>query len=107
MSTTLPPREHPAYDLDERPLLEAFLDFHRATVHRKVAGLSERNGWHRFVPRSRPPLGIVKHLSYVEQSWFRTRLAGEWDLPVPWTDENPDADFERSDRSSRTKFVLA
>jgi hypothetical protein len=58
-----------AYDLDERPLLEAFLDFHRALVHRK--------------------------------------LAGEKDLPVPWTDENPDADFERSNGSSRTKSILA
>jgi hypothetical protein len=33
----------------------------------------------------------------VEQSWFRVRLAGETGLPVPWTDENPDADFERAD----------
>ena len=97
MSTPLPERRHPGYDLDERSLLSSFLDFHRATVHRKVAGLSEQDAWRRFVPSLTSAAGIVKHLSYVEQSWFRTRLAGEKDLPVPWTDENPDADFERAD----------
>jgi uncharacterized damage-inducible protein DinB len=96
MTTPLPPRDHPAYDLGEREILVAFLDYHRATVHRKVAGMSEDDAWRRFVPSLTSAGGIVKHLGFVEQSWFRTRLAGEPDLPVPWTDENPDADFERT-----------
>src|SRR5205823_2491684 len=37
-------------------------------------------------------LGIVKHLGYVERNWFQMRLDGQ-DLPVPWTDQDPDADF--------------
>jgi hypothetical protein len=97
MSMPLPERPYPGYHLAERPLLTTFLDFHRATVHRKVAGLSEQDAWRRFVPSLTSAAGVVKHLSYVEQSWFRTRLAGEPDLPVPWTDEHPDADFERAD----------
>ncbi len=94
---TMPPRHYPAYDLDERSTLTEFLDFHRATVHLKVAGLSEDDAWRRFVPSLTSAAGIVKHLTYVEQSWFRIRLAGETGLWVPWTDENPDADFERAE----------
>jgi hypothetical protein len=62
-----------------------------------VAGLSDDDAWRRFVPSLTSVAGIVKHLGYVEQSWFRARLAGERDLRVPWTDENPDADVERAE----------
>jgi uncharacterized damage-inducible protein DinB len=92
----LPPRPDPAFDLDERSMLTEFLDYHRATVHLKVTGLSDDDAWRRLVPSLSSAAGIVKHLGYVEQSWFRARLAGERDLRVPWTDENPDADFERA-----------
>jgi uncharacterized damage-inducible protein DinB len=93
----VPERRDPAYELDERTMLTEFLDLHRATVHRKVAGLSADDAWRRFVPSLTSAAGIVKHLGYVEQGWFRVRLAGETGLAVPWTDENPDADFERAD----------
>ena len=93
----LPPRPDPAFDLDEWSMLTEFLDYHRATVHLKVTGLSDDDAWRRFVPSLTSAAGIVKHLGYVEQSWFRARLAGERDLRVPWTDENPDADFERAE----------
>ena len=93
----LPPRPDPAFDLDERSMLTEFLDYHRATVQLKVAGLSDDDAWRRFVPSLTSAAGIVKHLGYVEQSWFRARLAGERDLRVAWTTENPDADFERAE----------
>jgi uncharacterized damage-inducible protein DinB len=96
-AVVLPPRPDPAFDLDERSMLTEFLDYHRATVHLKVTGLSDDDAWRRFVPSLTSAAGIVKHLGYVEQSWFRARLAGERDLRVPWTDENPDADFERAE----------
>src|SRR5207244_12269615 len=50
-------------------------------------------------------LGLAKHMAYVEQSWFRTRFAGEPDLPVPWTDEDRDADF-RVDPDENTERIL-
>lgn len=40
--------------------------------------------------------GLVKHLYWVELNWFQRVLAGRpaEDLPpVPWTDQDPDADF--------------
>jgi hypothetical protein len=98
MTTPLPPREYPAYGLGDRDILVAFLDFHRATVHRKVLGLGEEDAWRRFVPSLTSAAGIVKHLSYVEQSWFRTRLAGERDLPGALDRREPGRGFRAGRR---------
>ncbi|NED93824.1 DinB family protein [Phytoactinopolyspora alkaliphila] len=89
----LPVRPDVGYDLDDKSELEAFLDFHRATVHHKVAGLSEDQARRRFVPSLTTAAGIVKHLTCVEHYWFRTVLAGTASLPQPWTREDEDADF--------------
>src|SRR5881409_2872080 len=87
------PRSEPPRRAGERETLEAFLDYYRETVLWKVSGMSEQDLRKVVVPSGWSPLGMIKHLGYVERSWFRTRLAGEEGLPVPWTDEDPDADF--------------
>jgi len=76
----------------ERELLISFLDNYRETILLKTSGLSEEQLRRRLVPSATTLLGIVKHLGYVERSWFRMRFNGE-DLRVPWTDQDPDADF--------------
>lgn len=86
-------RVEPLRTAGERETLEGFLDYYRETVLWKVSGMSEEELRRVIVPSGWSPLGMVKHLAYVERNWFRTRLAGEPDLPVPWTDEDPDADF--------------
>jgi hypothetical protein len=82
----------PPFAGGEREMLEGFLDYYRAIVVRKVAGLSLDEATRRLVPSDSTLLGIVKHLGYVEWSWFQRRLDGQ-DLPLPWTDDDPDADF--------------
>jgi len=80
----------------ERPMLQAFLDWHRATLLYKCAGLTGEQLAERAVPPSALSLlGLVRHMTKVERAWFRQRFAGE---PV----DNPfggdkDADFERDD----------
>jgi uncharacterized damage-inducible protein DinB len=80
----------------ERPLLQADLDWHRATLLYKCAGLTGAQLAERAVPPSGLSLlGLVRHMTKVERTWFRQRFAGE---PV----DNPfggdkDADFERTD----------
>jgi uncharacterized damage-inducible protein DinB len=76
----------------ERDTLVGFLDWYRAVVERKVQGLSLEDASRVFTPSGLSPLGVVKHLGYVERSWFRWRFAGE-ELEVPWTEDDPDADF--------------
>lgn len=78
--------------LPEKAMLKAFLDWYRDTVIRKVSGLTTEQASRRLVSTPTNLLGIVKHLTYVEQGWFQRGMMG-CALPVPWTDEDPDADM--------------
>ncbi|WP_330277403.1 DinB family protein [Lentzea sp. NBC_00516] len=62
----------------ERPMLEAWLDRHRATFLGNCAGLTGE----QLAEASAPPsnmslLGLIRHLADVERVWFRVRLAGQ------------------------------
>jgi uncharacterized damage-inducible protein DinB len=62
-------------------MLEAWLDYHRATLQWKCAGLDGEQLCRRSVePSSMSLLGLVRHMAEVERSWFRRRLAGQ-DVP--------------------------
>jgi uncharacterized damage-inducible protein DinB len=76
----------------ERETLEGFLDYYRAVIVRKVAGLSLEEAARPLVPSGTSLLGVVKHLGYVERGWFQSGIGG-MTFDVPWTDEDPDADF--------------
>jgi hypothetical protein len=64
----------------EREVLEAFLDFYRGVVVRKLRGVSGTEARRRLVPSDTTLLGIVKHLAGVESDWFQRRLDQQ---PVP------------------------
>ena len=64
-------RETPAAGLAERETLEAFLDYHRATLAWKCEGLDAE----QLARRASPPselslLGLVRHMADVERAWF-------------------------------------
>lgn len=93
----------------ERETFEAFLDLYRQTVTRKVRGVSGEGARRRLVPSMTTLGGIVKHLRWVEEAWFQRVLAGipAAELPpVPWTDEDPDADF-RMERDETVDGLVA
>jgi uncharacterized damage-inducible protein DinB len=80
----------------ERPMLQAFLDWHRATLLYKCAGLTGAQLAERTVPPSGLSLlGLVRHMTKVERTWFRRRFAGE-PVESPFGEDNA-ADFERAD----------
>jgi Protein of unknown function (DUF664) len=84
-------RVRPAEDASERDTLTGLLDFLRATVVDKVAGLTDKQAFARPVPASGlTPAGLVKHLTGVERFWFSIDFAGH-DLPWPWDEDNPGA----------------
>lgn len=60
----------------EREVLEAFLDFHREVLVRKVSGIPEHEARHRRVPSKTTLAGLVKHMTGVERGWFQRVLAG-------------------------------
>ena len=82
----------------ERVAMETLLDHHRATLLWKCGGLTGEQLAARTVPTSTMSLlGLVRHLSDVERSWFRRRLAGEAIDPLYWSDASPDGDFDDLD----------
>ncbi|HLL68471.1 MAG TPA: DinB family protein [Micromonosporaceae bacterium] len=86
-------RPRPAQDADERDTLAGVLDFLRATVVNKVAGLTDQNALSQAVPPSAlSAAGVVRHLTGVERFWFSIDFAGS-DLPWPWTENDPHGNF--------------
>ena len=91
-------RPVPPLNADERATLEGWLDFHRATLALKCAGLDDAQA----ATASTPPsgfslLGLVQHLAEVERNWFRRVVAGEQVPPIydPQADpDGPDGGFE-------------
>jgi uncharacterized damage-inducible protein DinB len=62
---------------DERTMLDAWLEWHRATLLQKCAGLDADQLKQRAAPPSSMSLlGLVRHLTDVERSWFQRRIAG-------------------------------
>ncbi|MEU0075510.1 DinB family protein [Streptomyces sp. NPDC006332] len=75
---TLPDgRPIPLMTGDERPMLESWLAFHRATLELKCAGLDDAQARTTSAqPSSLTPLGLVRHLTAVERNWFQRVAAG-------------------------------
>ena len=75
-----PPRLSPAPSGEESVQLEARLDYYRATLLVKSAGLDQAQLATRAIPPSELTLlGLVRHMTLVEQGWFEATFAG---LPV-------------------------
>lgn len=98
-------RVNPPYAADERDMLIAFLDFQRESVALKVEGLSEEQAHIAPRPPDNSLLGLIQHLAWVERWWFRRCFLGER-LDLPWTDEDPDADF-RVPPDRTTEWVIS
>ncbi|MPY64997.1 DinB family protein, partial [Streptomyces spongiae] len=80
---TLPDgRPIPLLTGDERPMLESWLAFHRATLALKCAGLDDAQlRTASAEPSELTLLGLVQHLAEVERTWFQRVLAGKADAP--------------------------
>jgi hypothetical protein len=86
-------RTRPPEDGTEREVLSGLLDYLRATVVNKVAGLTDEQARSQPLPPSTlTPAGIVKHLTGVERFWFSIDFAGA-DLPWPWTEDDQHGNF--------------
>jgi uncharacterized damage-inducible protein DinB len=84
-------RPEPPSAGDETASLLGFLEFHRATLAWKCAGL-DATGLNAKVAASSMTLGgMLKHLALVEESWCSQRLFGR-ELQPPWDAVDWDAD---------------
>ncbi len=99
------PRDEPPVEGDERTILVGWLDFHRETLAMKVEGLTSEQFASRPIPNSATSLlGLVRHLTEIERTYFR-RVFGGQDLPdmAFGTDpfgEGRDNDFESAAKAA-------
>lgn len=85
-------------------MLDGWLDYHRATLRSKCAGLDDE----QLRTASCPPsnltlLGLVRHLTDVERGWFLRGVARRPPsevLPLYYSEENEEGDIEDLDSAS-------
>jgi uncharacterized damage-inducible protein DinB len=99
-------RPDPPTSGDEISTLIGFLEFHRATLRMKCAGLTPE----QLLRRATPPsslclLGLVRHLTEVEYGWLAERFAGGEGKDL-YGEGDADLDvFEADEQSVATAFA--
>lgn len=74
-------------------MLESMLDFYRATVVNKVAGLTDAQAFTAAVsPSTLTPATVLKDLTGTERFWFSIDFAA-LDVTWPWTDDDLHGNF--------------
>lgn len=98
-------RVDPPHVAGERQALEAWLDFHRATLLTKLEALTDEELRRPMVPSGVCLLGLVKHLTAVEHGWFVVCFARSDEPYLFSTEDDPDADF-RIEPGETTESVV-
>ena len=83
-------RNEPQPAADERSTLTEFLDYHRATLLAKVAGLTDDQLRQRIPTSDLTLASLVKHLALVEDQWFQEVFSGRDQEPwasAPWAED--------------------
>jgi Protein of unknown function (DUF664) len=86
-------RVDPPAQADEAGMLVAFLDYYRASLLLKAEGLTDEQARTATVPPSDLNImGLIRHMSEVERSWFQ-RWMIKADTPgIYCSDDDPDED---------------
>ncbi|MGH3733546.1 MAG: DinB family protein [Acidimicrobiales bacterium] len=93
-----PERPDVPYNGPERVQLDAWLDFQRATLLQKCHGLSAEQLKERPIATSSLSLlGLVRHMTFVEQAWFESTFSGVETTDYYKTEDDRDADFNDLD----------
>lgn len=79
----------------ERAVLVDYLRHYRLTLEMKCEGLDDEQLARRSVPPSALSLlGLVRHLTKVEHSWFRRVMGDDLSLSrLYWSEDDHDLDF--------------
>ncbi len=88
-------RPEPPHEGDEAATLLGFLDHQRATFAWRCRGLTDEQLRVALPPASMTLGGMLKHLTYVEDSWC-TEVIGGRPIPEPWAgvDWSADQDWD-------------
>jgi uncharacterized damage-inducible protein DinB len=85
-------RDEPPRSLeDPREILLQQVSYYRASLLAKLDGLSEDQLTASILPSAWSPLGLLKHLVFVERRWMQWGFEAE-QVPDPWGDHDPDSE---------------
>jgi hypothetical protein len=85
-------RKEPPQTLgDLREILLQQLSYYRASLLTKLDGLSDDQLSTSVLPSAWSPLGLLKHLVFVERRWMQWGFESE-QVPDPWGDHDRDSD---------------
>lgn len=93
-------RVDPPQNADEATTLVAFLDYHRATLRAKAAGLDAEQLRSTHAPSTLTLAGLLKHVALNEAHWFGWVLHGR-PVPEPFASADWDADVDWEMTSAR------
>jgi hypothetical protein len=101
-----PDRPHIPFSGDERTQLAAWLEFYRITLLRKCDGLTPAQLKERPVTTSLLSLlGMIRHLTFVEQAWFESTFAGRDVVEYYKTEGDRDTDFKDLDEPAAEEVI--
>jgi uncharacterized protein DUF664 len=61
---------------NERTQLEAFVEEYRSAIEDTLAGLTDEQARRRLVPSATTPLGLLKHVTWMQRVWFEECVGG-------------------------------
>jgi hypothetical protein len=83
--------EPPQTLVDLREILLQQLNYYRASLLAKLDRLTDDQLTASILPSGWSPLGLLKHLVFVERRWMQWGFKAE-QVPDPWGDHDPDSD---------------
>jgi Protein of unknown function (DUF664) len=85
-------RDEPSRSVeDPREILLQQLSFYRATLLSKLDGLGAEQLIGSILPSGWSPLGLLKHVVFVERRWMQWGFEAE-QVADPWGDHDPDSE---------------
>jgi uncharacterized damage-inducible protein DinB len=99
-------RPKPLLSGPERAQLESWLAFYRATLLKKCSGLAIEDLRRRPIESSSMSLlGMLRHMTFVEQVWFDARFAGNEVAEYYKRPDDRDADWTDLDSTTLAEAV--
>ncbi|PRY32484.1 DinB family protein [Umezawaea tangerina] len=91
---------------DERTQLDAFVEEYRGAIEATLDSLTEEQARSRLVPSATTPLGLLKHVTWMQRVWFEECVGGTTRRELGLV-QGPDDSFRLSDDDTIASVTAA
>jgi uncharacterized damage-inducible protein DinB len=91
---------------DERTQLEAFIEEYRSAIEQTLDHLTEEQARRRLVPSATTLLGLLKHVTWMQQVWFEECVGGRSRSELGLV-QTPDESFRLADDDTVASVTAA